>query len=233
MANEVPQRKNIGRIPILPIGYDKVNKAVKGEILVDWETRSLFAKTPEEGHLVLIDNGITKEDNLNGLEFYFGHVSAPFTHRWEVDNESIEYLNRIVQLKDFNNANKYDIPYKDETGNVSWDNRYDVTSSSMKRNPINVPLGVNNLVVLKEGSVCETSGITDTAYIKLPNNTLTVFSRIIWKLVTNDNVDYSFPDDNVTWEKGLSDIFTANSTKVFTFETWDSGATWFGSFKEY
>lgn len=230
--DEVKQKRNIGRIPILPISYEKADTSVKGELIVDWENRTVYGKTPEEGNIVHLDNDFSEEEKQSMVEVDFTSPHPPFTHRWDVDTHSIQYVHRIAQLRDFNIANPYDIPYKDETGTLAWKNRYDITASSMMRIAREVNKGNNNFIILLEGTINRTANVSGKAYIKLPGNTFTPYCRIIWNLITNDNVDFEIPDFGITWINA-KEPFTPNSNKIYTFETWDNGTTWYGSYVNY
>lgn len=228
MANPVEQRHNIARIPITPMDYDSNEKSVKGELMIDWENRTLYAKKLD-GQIVHIGEPQINIEISQKLGVGFTYGVHPLPMRWEFDTRCINFLNKIVQLRDYNTAETLTIPFKDNTGVLSWMNRYDVGASAMIRTAKTLNKGNNNMIVLVAGTFNKSENLEGHIDIKLPTNLTESYNKIVWRLITNDNVDFSFPDFEINWEYN-NEPFKSNTTRTYQFETWDNGLTWNGSY---
>lgn len=232
MSNESDVRKNIARIPIIPIDYTNREKSTKGEIMVDWEDRKLYAKNPYTDNFTQIGYEPPEEDKKSTLDVsYFAGV-RPLPHRYTYDESSIKCFNRIVQLVGYSDSNIEDIPYKGENGYLLWDNKYELTKSSMTRNKI-IGIKVNNdMVILKDGNFYEMTNLEGKVDLKLPSNIKTSYAKIVMKLTTNDNIEYTI-SGTLEWDYNNDAIFKPNTTRLYTFETWNNGTSWYVSTKSF
>ncbi len=228
MANPVEKRSNIGRIPTIPMDYNNNDKSVKGELMIDWENRTLFAKTLD-GQIIHIGEPQINIEISQKLGVGFTYGIHPLPMRWEFDTRCINFINKVVQLRDYNTAESLTVPFKDSTGVLNWMNRYEIGASSMVRAAKTINKGNNNMVVLIAGTFNKSKNLEGHVDIKLPTNLSESYNRIVWRLTTNENIDFSFPDFDVSWEYN-NDPFKANTTRTYEFETWDNGTSWTGKY---
>lgn len=163
-----------------------------------------------------------------GMDVY---IPKGFTY----DLHSIIPKNGFIQLTGFDNAEYGDIPIKDKNGDLFWIkvpeqflNEEPTDGMSAKVYQIDNDNGYIYLLASKHQ---RTTNILIKSSVVLPK-TIDEYSKIIWRLETNDNIDFTFPS-NISWEYDSGYSPTANSTQVYEFETWDYGNTWYGVAKRH
>lgn len=162
--------------------------------------------------------------------------------RFSYDNESVGIIRNQVRVYGFEEASEGYIPMKRD-GVIQW-----IPSNNLPT-PDNYTINKFNITTHKVVVVVGADGSIETALVNLNDNPIQAITGIdgnfILNLPKSIDTDYciikvkmKIPDDKdivITWSDNIDWRYQSDSTTpaglncVYTFETFDSGATWCGS----
>ena len=245
--------ENNDRFPMIPLDYSQRHRACKKEILFDYKTGKLYVVSAKDKTIIhditqnILDvvSREVKADNLVvdiegvgkvNLKKYISDLKNKGIHATTLsDKTAIGYTsydlasicNRdgVIQLYNFWKAQPGQVPTIDENGILQWvnpDTMYfvkDVTPSSDG----NITLSDRyNASTVSNRLVLTIQAVRD--YTIISWKVTTTSSELVIEPGVNMNIRLEYDNDL---------HMNPNSVHIYTFETFDHGATWFESVKKY
>ena len=242
-----------GRFPIIPLDYKNRHLAYKRELMFDYKTGRMYVVSAEDKSVIFditeqilnIVSSSVKADNLVvevegigkvNLKKYVTDIKKAALHANTLtgngcvgtqayDFVSISNKDGIVQLHNFWKAEPGQVPTIDENGVLVWaqiNSFYPVKEVVPNDSGIYV---LNNRYSFSTVDVnVDMDLISDTDY-----------GILSWKVTSGENKpNFRLVNDKTIQLEYESDFdMPANSTFIYTFETFDKGHSWFESVRKY
>jgi hypothetical protein len=159
----------------------------------------------------------------------------------QIDGKSIEInIDNNIQIKGFKDAEEGLIPQKFD-GAIRWitipkllDDEYGIGSTvdgelfpTLEINPVNSKL---YLQAARRQKTIYPNGALE---VILPGALVNEYTEVKWMVHVYDTTPVFTFLDNIVWESGANAQPTVGAYNVYTFETWDAGATWLGKVSKH
>lgn len=243
--------ENNDRFPIIPLDYSQRHLAHKKEIMFDYKTSRMYVVSAEDKSIIyditqqivnLVNSDISGDSlivTVDGigkvnLKQYIAYLKNSILHAnsysgksaipsYAYDFSSVTNNSGIIQMHNFWNAKTRQVPFKNESGILQWDN-LEAIYPIQYVNP-----GLDYVVKLSE-PYCATQVDTGCIiYLECKNNSDNIHNTIRWKVTSgNSTPNLRFHSETNVIKEYDSDMqMNTNAIHVYTFETWDKGETWF------
>ena len=169
-----------------------------------------------------------------------------------LDEESVEVVNKRIQIKGFSSAEPHMIPRKGLNGEIEWINMLLTPDDNIPNVPggpggdiippgnpddgnslfVDIIEPMNDKIYLRASRRQKSINITRNCIVVIPR-VLDQFCEIEWYVICRETAPLFKFSDNVLWADIASTQPKPNTHHVYKFKSWDAGETWIGEIVYY